>query len=80
MKIIVSENVGELNFGVSWISLDGRLQIKWFTTYNEAKEQFLHLKGLKRQPSLSIHIEPKYIINQKGAKDKNDKSRKTKNR
>ena len=57
MKIIyISEKKGELNFGVFWVSQDGRLTTKWFKKYKEALEQFKHLKNLKREPTLNVRL------------------------
>ncbi len=57
MKIDISERKGELNFGVFWISIDGRLGTLWFQKYKEALSQYNHLKSLGREPSFTIRIE-----------------------
>lgn len=57
MKIKISEKVGELNFGVFWISQDGRLSTLWYQTYKEALQRYNYLKTLKRQPSINVRIE-----------------------
>lgn len=57
MKIEISEEKGNLNFGIYWISLDGRLISKWFQTYESALKHYKHLKKLRRQPSFNIHVE-----------------------
>jgi len=57
MKIKISEEKGELNFGVFWISLDGRFNTRWFQKYEKALEQYQHLKKLKREPTLNIRLE-----------------------
>ena len=57
MKIEISEKKGELNFGIVWISLDGRLNSKWFQTFKSALKHYKHLKKLRRQPSFNVHVE-----------------------
>lgn len=55
--IKVSENEGELSFGVIWISLDRRININWYQTYKEAKKHYLHLTRLGLKPSLNVRLE-----------------------
>lgn len=55
-KFEVSENNGELSFGVMWISLDGRPNIKWYQTFEAVKEHYYSLKDLGRQPSMIIRL------------------------
>jgi len=65
MKIEISEKRGELSFGIFWITLDDRLNCKWFRTYKQALKQYLWLKKLDRQPSFNIRIENPEVHNEK---------------
>jgi len=52
----INEDSGDLSFGVLWISLDDRLNTKWFRTYELALGQYRHLKKLHREPSIVANI------------------------
>ena len=56
MKFNISEEEGELSFGVFWISLDGRLNTKWHKDFKEAKKHYKHLKNVNRQPSINVRL------------------------
>lgn len=56
MRIFVSKKKGELNFGILWISLDGRIISNWFQTKILALKHYNYLKNLGRQPSFTIRL------------------------
>jgi len=62
MKFDITEEQGEENFGVIWISVDGRLMTMWFNKYEEAKRHYFHLQNLSREPSFVIRIENKAVL------------------
>jgi hypothetical protein len=43
---------GDLDFMVTWQSLDGRICVEYKSTRKEAVEHFLWLQGLGRTPKL----------------------------
>ena len=52
----IKEKKGSLNFGISWVSLDGRIQNKWFRTIKELIKHYKYLTILGRHPSCVIKI------------------------
>ena len=50
------KKIGELSFGIMWISLDGRLQARWFQTFDDVKEQYDWLKNLKIKSTVIVKI------------------------
>ncbi|MFA5132774.1 MAG: hypothetical protein WC444_05635 [Candidatus Paceibacterota bacterium] len=62
----IKEERGNLNFGVQWISLDGRLNSSWFPTLEAALKQRDWLRELWKNPtriSLILLLDDEDIIN-----------------